>query len=142
MRKSLPCNTDCLKNTHNNFNVMCMENKVIDPLTFFGGISQAKKTVVHPHSHNGSLLVVCVSEASVSVVLSCIRESPPHFGNRRIMTQVYVRSIIPKRPILLAGTGVSKNSSVACGFSSIKIDYSDYLKRLIIRINEVISIFY
>ena len=28
-------------------------------------------------------------------------------------------------------------SSVACGFSSIKIDYSDYPKRLISRKNEV-----
>ena len=28
-------------------------------------------------------------------------------------------------------------SSVACGFSSIKIDYSDYLETLISRINEV-----
>ena len=26
---------------------------------------------------------------------------------------------------------------IACGFSSIKIDYSDYLKRLISRIDEV-----
>ena len=45
------------------------------------------------------------------------------------MAQVYVRSITrsamyQKAPILLAGTGVS----VACGFSSIKIDYSDYPK--------------
>ena len=46
---------------------------------------------------------------------------------------MYVR----KSPILLAGTGVWKISSVACGFSSIKIDYSDYPKSLISRINEV-----
>ena len=39
-----------------------------------------------------------------------------------MMAQVYV-----------AGTGVWKISSVACGFSSIKIDYSDYLKSLISR---------
>ena len=41
----------------------------------------------------------------------------------------------------LAGTGVWKISSVACGFISlIKIDYSDsdYLKSLIRRINEAI----
>ena len=37
----------------------------------------------------------------------------------------------------LAGTGVWKISSVARGFSSIKIDYSYYLKSLISRINEV-----
>ena len=30
-----------------------------------------------------------------------------------------------------------EKSSVACGFSSIIIDYSDYLKSLISRINEV-----
>ena len=53
------------------------------------------------------------------------------------MALVYVRSIVPKSSILLAGTGVWKISSVACEFSSIKIDYSDYLKSLISRINEV-----
>ena len=42
-----------------------------------------------------------------------------------------------KGSILLAGTGVWKISSVACRFSSIKIDYSDYPKSLISRINEV-----
>ena len=54
------------------------------------------------------------------------------------MAQVYVRSIMrstmyQKAPILLAGTGVWKISSVACGFCSIKINYSDYLKSLISR---------
>ena len=46
---------------------------------------------------------------------------------------------VPKSSNLLAGTGVQKISSVACGFSSIKIDYfmySDYPKSLISRINE------
>ena len=39
---------------------------------------------------------------------------------------------VPKSYILFAGgTGVWKISSVACGLSSIKIDYSDYLKNLI-----------
>ena len=72
----------------------------------------------------------------------CIRESPPHFKNR-IMGRVYVRSITRStmyqnwHSILLAGTGIWKVSSVACGFSSIKIDYSDYPKSLISRINEV-----
>ena len=50
-----------------------------------------------------------------------------------------------KTPILLAGTGIWKISSVACGFSSIKIDYSDYPKSLISRIREVylfLTIFY
>ena len=44
---------------------------------------------------------------------------------------------VPKNSILLAGIGVWKICSVACGFSSIKIDYSDYSKSLISRINEV-----
>ena len=38
---------------------------------------------------------------------------------------------------MLAGIGIWKISSVACGFSSIKIDYSDYPKSLISKINEV-----
>ena len=44
----------------------------------------------------------------------------------------YVR----KSSILLAGKGVRKISSVACGFSPIKIHFSDYLKSLISRIND------
>ena len=44
---------------------------------------------------------------------------------------------VPKRSILLAGTGVWKISSVACGFSSIKIYYPDNSKSLISRINEI-----
>ena len=35
---------------------------------------------------------------------------------------------VPKSSILLAIIGVWKISSVACGFSSVKIDYSDYSK--------------
>ena len=80
----------------------------------------------------------CVGEHFVDP--QSIRECPPQFENR-IMARVYVRSITRsmyrKAPLLLAGTGVWKISSVACGFSSIKIDYSDYLKSLISRINEV-----
>ena len=44
---------------------------------------------------------------------------------------------LPKSSILLAITGVWKISSVACGFSPIKIDFSGYPKSLISRINEV-----
>ena len=44
---------------------------------------------------------------------------------------------VPKSSILLAGKGVRKISSVACVFSSIKIDNSAYPKCLIRRINEV-----
>ena len=67
-----------------------------------------------------------------------IPESPPQFENR-IMTWVYVRSITrsmlyQKSSILLARTGVWKIISVACGFSSIKIDYSDYPKSFTSRI--------
>ena len=56
------------------------------------------------------------------------------------MPRMYIRSITrstlyQKTPILLAGSGVWKTS--LCGFSSIKIGYSDYLKSLISRINEV-----
>ena len=43
--------------------------------------------------------------------------------------------------ILLAGTGLWKISSVACGFSSIKIDYSDYPKSLISRIDKIYVFF-
>ena len=48
---------------------------------------------------------------------------------------------VPKSSILLATTGVWEISYVACGFSSIKIDYSDYPKSLISRINEVYVFF-
>ena len=37
---------------------------------------------------------------------------------------------------------VWKISSVACGFSSIKMDYSDYLNSLISRVNEVVVFFF
>ena len=63
---------------------------------------------------------------------SFIRERPLQFENR-IMAKVYVRNItrstmLPKSSILLAGTAICKISSVACGLSSIKIDYSVYPK--------------
>ena len=53
----------------------------------------------------------------------------------------YTLYYVPKSSILLAGTGVWKISSVACGFSSIKIHYSDYPKSLIGRINKVYVFF-
>ena len=52
------------------------------------------------------------------------------------MARVYVRSITHSTMYQKAGTGVWKISSVTCGFSSIKIDYSDYLKSLISGIND------
>ena len=42
-----------------------------------------------------------------------------------------------KSSILLAGSAISKISTVACGSSPIKAHYFDYLKRYINRINEV-----
>ena len=55
-----------------------------------------------------------------------------HSTTEPLRSQYYV----PKSSILLAGTGVRKISSVACGFSSIKIDYLDYPKSLISIIDE------
>ena len=59
------------------------------------------------------------------------------------MPRVYIRYYVPKSSILLTGPGVWKISSPACtcGFSSIEIDYSDYPKSLISRINEVYVFF-
>ena len=72
------------------------------------------------------------------------RESPAQFENG-IQPLVCIRPLrvvlCEKKLILLAGTGVSKVSSVACVFSPIKIHLSDYLKSLISRINEVIVFF-
>ena len=72
------------------------------------------------------------------------RESLALFENR-IKPRVYVRRITrsptnvctKKSSIMLAGTGVRNISSVSCGFSSIKIYFSDYSKRLISRIKAV-----
>ena len=74
-----------------------------------------------------------------------IPESPLQFENR-IMARVYVRRITrsttcpmyQKSPFCLPDLAY-KVSSVASygGFTSIKIDYSDYPKSLISRINEV-----
>ena len=44
-------------------------------------------------------------------------------GALRVELHLYVQ-----KSILLAGTGVRKISSVLCGFSPIKIHFSDYLK--------------
>ena len=70
-----------------------------------------------------------------------IRYSQSQFENR-IMPRVYVRRITrsimyQKCSILFTRNGTVKISSVACGFSHIKNDYSDYPKSFISRINEV-----
>ena len=54
-----------------------------------------------------------------------IRESNHGSG---VSKEHYAKHYVPKCSILLAGTGIWKISSVACGFSSMKIDYSDYPK--------------
>ena len=69
-----------------------------------------------------------------------IRESPPQLENR-IMARVYVRSITRSTMYQKLHFVSGKTSSVVCGFSSIKIDYSDYLKSLISRINEAYVFF-
>ena len=63
-----------------------------------------------------------------------IRESNHGLG---VCKEHYAKYYVPKSSIWLARTGVWKINSVACGFSSIKIDYSDYPKSLISRINDV-----
>ena len=49
----------------------------------------------------------------------------------------YAQYYVGKSSILLARTGIGKINSVACGFSPIKIHFSDYPKSKISRINEV-----
>ena len=75
------------------------------------------------------------------------RENPAQF-EILFKPRVYVRHITrtcstmyENDPFLLAGTGVRKISSVACGFSPIKIYISDYPKSLISKVNEVYVLF-
>ena len=70
-----------------------------------------------------------------------IRESNHCLG---VCKEHYTYYYVPKSSILLAGTGVWKISSVACGFSSIKIDYSqtDYPKRFMSRISDQDYVFF
>ena len=61
-------------------------------------------------------------------------------GNR--LTAIFMTSIVLLlNSILLARTGVMKISSLAWGYSPIKIHFSDYSKSLISRINEVYVFF-
>ena len=66
-------------------------------------------------------------------------KSPAHIKNR-IKPRVYVRHItrskMYNKRLDFVGTSVRKISSVASGFSPIKIHFSDYLKSLINRIDE------
>ena len=63
-----------------------------------------------------------------------IRESNHGYG---VCKEHYAQYYVPKSSILIAGFGVWTISSVACGFGSFKIDYSEYSKSLISRIIEV-----
>ena len=69
-----------------------------------------------------------------------IRESLSQFENG-ITPRVYIRSITLSTMYQTAIFCEPELSSIACGFSSIKIDYSDYPKSLISRINEVYIFF-
>ena len=58
------------------------------------------------------------------------------------MARVYVRSILrstinQKAPFCLLELSYGKYRSVACELSSIKLDYSDYPKSIICRINDI-----
>ena len=68
--------------------------------------------------------------------VDAIRESPPQFEHR-LMAGVYVRNITRSTIYQKAPFCWPELASVACWFSSINNDYSDYPKSLISRINEV-----
>ena len=55
-----------------------------------------------------------------------IWKAPAQFENRIKPRMYYAKYYVRKSSILLAGTGARKISSVACGFSPIKIHFSDY----------------
>ena len=89
------------------------------------------------------MLRVCLNKKRVLGMMhsgksATIRESNHGSG---VCKEHYAWYYVPKSSILLAGTGVWKISSVACGFSSINMGYSDYPKSLISRINEVYVFF-
>ena len=83
-------------------------------------------------------IVVCGHYDLHSGYSATIRESNHGLG---VCKEHYAYYFVPKSSILVAGTGVWKISSVACGFSSIQIDHSDYPKSLISRINKVYVFF-
>ena len=74
-----------------------------------------------------------------------IRESLPQFENRimaRCMQGALRVVLCTKKLHFVSRNWLWKISSVACGFSSIKIDFSDCPKSLISRINEVYGGFF
>ena len=60
-----------------------------------------------------------------------------HNHGLAVCKERYAYYYVPKSSILFAGNGAVKISSVACGLSPVKIDYSDYPKSFVSRINEV-----
>ena len=68
-----------------------------------------------------------------------IREAMIRFSNcgTGVCKEHYAYYYEPKSSILFAGNGPVKISSAACRFSPVKIDYSDYLKSFVSRIDEV-----
>ena len=84
-------------------------------------------------------LIGILSKTSCGKILIFLKvnKTASVFSGLNVTSHCLAQYYVPKSSILLTGTGVWKSSSVACGFSSIKIDYSDYSKSLISRINEV-----
>ena len=80
-----------------------------------------------------SYFVVCLSK---TLHPHCLVPFGKVRHNSRIESWLGITRSTMHGSILLAGTGVWKVNSVACGFSSIKIDFNDYQKSLISRINE------
>ena len=124
-----------------------VSNNLINPFLLSQQCIYASLFKIHPlgqkivHGSRGTRTRTSAPTSTGSTPKPIIRESQSQFENR-IMARVYERSITrstmyQKNSILLAGTFVWKSSSLACGFSSIKIDYSDYPKSLISSINEV-----
>ena len=70
-----------------------------------------------------------------------LRESNHGSGVCKEHFAYYYVHYVPKSSILLAGTRVWKIIYVACGLRSIKIDYFDYPKSLISRINKAYVFF-
>ena len=88
-----------------------------------------RSRLYHINAFNIEFLKFSPREKPHSGKSATIRESNHDSGVCKVHYALYY---VPKISILLAGTGVWKISSIACGFNSIKIDFSDYLK-----INEV-----
>ena len=76
------------------------------------------------------------------LVLFDVNQESPVQLKVQIKPQVYLWRILRSSMYVLAGTGIRNIISVACGFSSIKVHFSDYPKSLISRINEVYVFFH